>query len=122
MTLGEFRKQTKNLPDDLTLEIYTERYNDSTQPIRLEFDTEGYIEFIIDDDRWDLVDKENSFIIPEGATNGDVVMAILNPYKICEYKYSVHVYMTEKNFWNANYQMNLDSDWWNAPYKKEVKE
>lgn len=55
MTLGEFRKQTKNLSDDLELEIYTERYNDSTHPVRLEFDTEGYIEFIIDDDKWDLV-------------------------------------------------------------------
>lgn len=61
MTLGEFRKQTKNMPDDLELEIYTERFNDSTQPTRLDFDTEGYIEFIIDDDRWDLVDKKNAF-------------------------------------------------------------
>jgi hypothetical protein len=57
MTLGEFREKTKNLSGDLELEIYTERYNDSTQPVRLEFDTEGYIEFIIDDDRWDLVEK-----------------------------------------------------------------
>lgn len=54
MTLGEFREQTRGMSDDLVLEIYTERFNDSTQPIRLEFDTEGYIEFIIDDDRWDL--------------------------------------------------------------------
>ena len=54
MTLGEFRKQTRGMSDDLVLEIYTERFNDSTQPIRLEFDTEGYIEFIINDDRWDL--------------------------------------------------------------------
>ena len=37
-------------------------------------------------------------VIPDNATNGDMVMAILNPYKICEYKYSVHVYMTEKKF------------------------
>jgi hypothetical protein len=51
-------------------------------------------------------------------TNGEVIQTMLNPYKICEYKYSVHVYMTEKDFWNGNYQMNLDSDWWNAPYKK----
>ena len=54
MTLGEFREQTKELSDDLVLEFYSERYNDSTQPIRLEFDTGGYIEFIIDDDRWCL--------------------------------------------------------------------
>jgi hypothetical protein len=61
MTLGEFRKQTKDMSDDLELEIYTERFNDSTQPIRLEFDTEGYIEFVIDDDRWNLIDKKSTF-------------------------------------------------------------
>ena len=55
MTLGEFREQTKGMSDDLILEFYSERYNDSTQPKYLEFDTEGYIEFIIDDDRWNLV-------------------------------------------------------------------
>lgn len=60
MTLGEFREQTKSLSDDLELEIYTEKYNDSTQPIRLDFDTEGYIEFIIDDDRWNLVGKQSN--------------------------------------------------------------
>lgn len=58
MTLGEFRKQTKNMSDDLELEIYTERFNDSTQPTKLDFNTEGYIEFIIDDDRWGLVERE----------------------------------------------------------------
>ncbi len=60
--------------------------------------------------------------IKEEMTNGDMIEAMLNPYKICEYKYSVHVYMTEKDFLNGNYQMNLDSDWWYAPYKKEVEE
>ena len=54
MTLGELKEQTKGLSDDLVLEFYSEKYNDSTQPTRLEFDTEGYIEFIIDDDRWCL--------------------------------------------------------------------
>lgn len=54
MTLGEFREQTKGLSDDLVLEFYSERYNDSTQPTRLEFNTEGYVEFVINDDRWSL--------------------------------------------------------------------
>jgi hypothetical protein len=58
MTLGEFRKQTKNMSDDLELEIYTERFNDSTQPTKLDFTTEGYIEFIINDDRWGLVEQK----------------------------------------------------------------
>jgi hypothetical protein len=54
MTLGEFRKQTKDLSPDLELEIYSEKYNDSTLPVKLDFETQGYIEFIIDDNRWKL--------------------------------------------------------------------
>lgn len=54
MTLGEFREQTKDLSPDLELEIYSEKYNDSTLPVKLEFETQGYIEFIIDDNRWKL--------------------------------------------------------------------
>lgn len=54
MTLGEFREATKGMSDDLDLEFYSERYNDSTRPIKLEFNTQGYIEFIIDDDRWNF--------------------------------------------------------------------
>jgi len=56
-------------------------------------------------------------VIPKNATNGDMVKAMLNPYKICEYKYNVHIYMTERDFWKAEYQMNCDTSWWNAPYK-----
>lgn len=54
MTLGEFREQTKDLSPDLELEIYSEKYNDSTLPVKLEFEPQGYIEFIIDDNRWKL--------------------------------------------------------------------
>ncbi len=55
-------------------------------------------------------------IMPKNATNGDMIKAMLNPYKICEYEYSVHIYMTEKDFRKAEYQMNCDTSWWNAPY------
>lgn len=54
--------------------------------------------------------------LSENATNGDIIKAIFNPYKICEYEYSVHVYMTEEDFWKAEYQMNYDTSWWNTPY------
>ena len=60
--------------------------------------------------------------LPENATNGDVIKAIFNPYKICEYEYSVHVYMTEEDFWRADFQMNYDTSWWNALYKTENKD
>ena len=57
--------------------------------------------------------------IPENATNGDMIKTMFNPYKICEYEYSVHVYRTEEDFWKADYQMNYDTSWWNTPYKVE---
>ena len=60
--------------------------------------------------------------LSENATNGDVIKAIINPYKICEYEYSVHIYMTEEDFWKADYQMNYNASWWNAPYKVESEE
>jgi hypothetical protein len=69
-------------------------------------------------DLYHNIPTANVIPIPEGATNGDMIKVMLNPYKICEYKYSVHVYMTEKDFLNGNYQMNLDSDWWYAAYKE----
>ncbi len=55
--------------------------------------------------------------IPKNVTNGDVIKAMLNPYKICEYEYSVHIYMTEKDFWKSDYLMNCSARWWNAPWK-----
>lgn len=70
-----------------------------------------------------IVEAENKELrtkIPKGATNGDMIKAMFNPYKICEYEYSVHVYMTEKDFWESVYQMNCHTRWWNAPYESEV--
>ena len=55
-------------------------------------------------------------------TNGDVIKDLFNPYKICEYKYSVHVYLTEEDFWKADYLINCHTSWWNAPYQPKEKE
>ena len=66
--------------------------------------------------------REQTRWISVGTTYGDVIKAIFNPYKVCEYKYGVHVYMTEEDFWKADFQMNFDANWWNAPYKTESEE
>lgn len=120
MTLGEFKEQTRGISDDLELEIYSERYNELTQPKHIEFDTEGYIDFIIDDDRWDLVDKESIFIIPDGATNGDIIKAVFPKCK--EYKRKVTVEVDINIYGDIWYLSEFDLDWWNEPYKKEVEE
>lgn len=57
--------------------------------------------------------------IPENPTNGDMIKAIFNPYKICKYEFNVHIYMTERDFEESDYQMKYDRSWWNAPYKAE---
>jgi len=59
---------------------------------------------------------KNIVVIAHGATNGDVIKIILHPYKICEYEYSVHVYMTEEDFWKSNYIINCSMSWWKQPY------
>lgn len=56
------------------------------------------------------------------VTNGDMIKAMFNPYKICKYEFNVHVYMTERAFEETDYQMNYDRRWWNAPYKAESEE
>ena len=61
----------------------------------------------------------NAIIIPEGATNGDMIKAMFNPYKICKYEFNVRIYMTERAFEESDYQMYYDRRWWNAPYKAE---
>jgi hypothetical protein len=68
----------------------------------------------------DFQEEVKAIPIPKGATFGGMVTTMLNPYKICEHEYNVHVYMTEEDFLKADYQMNCSADLWNAPYKKEV--
>ena len=55
--------------------------------------------------------------LPNNPTNGDMIKAMYSPYKVCEHKYAVHIYLTVEDFIKADYQMNFDIDWWNAPYK-----
>lgn len=60
--------------------------------------------------------------IPDNATNGDVIKALYNPYRIFEYvNSSVHVYLTEDSFNIGEYEMNFNWDWWNAPYRREAE-
>ena len=61
----------------------------------------------------------NAVVIPKGATNGNVFISTYNPYKAFLHEYAVHVYMTEKDFVCAEYQMNFDRGWWDSPYKEK---
>lgn len=62
---------------------------------------------------------DKALIIPENPTNGDMIKAMFNPYKICKYEFNVHIYMTERDFEESDYQMNYDRRWWNALYNAE---
>lgn len=112
MTLGEFRERTKGMSDDLELEFYSERYNDSTQPVRLDFSTEGHIEFIIDDDRWNLVDKRGIFVIPTDATNGDMIKAMFPDLDV-EIEGDYVTCWIDEHRW-----IGFDLSWWNVPYRR----
>lgn len=82
--------------------------------------TEGYDEHL--DKRFDYQIRfavKKGTPLPQNPTNGDVIKAMFNPYKIWEYEDSVRIYMTEEDFWKADYQMNYDPSWWNAPYGGE---
>lgn len=49
--------------------------------------------------------------LPKDATNGDVIRAIVNPYRIIERPYFVTVYVTEKDFNNGYCHLSIDEDW-----------
>ena len=59
--------------------------------------------------------------IPEGATNGDMIKTVFPNAKVRTnyYTYCVDV----KLEYHSQYDTGLlfDKDWWNAPYKREVK-
>lgn len=74
------------------------------------------------DDCIDNFGIHNASIVSQTTTNGDIIEAMFNPYKICKYEFNVRIYMTERDFEESDYQMNFDRRWWNAPYKAESEE
>lgn len=54
------------------------------------------------DDRVEPYKNVNAIIIPEGATNGDM-MAVVFP---------------DKSTFNGGEGLYFNKDWWNAPYRK----
>ena len=60
----------------------------------------------------------NAIKIPPNATNGDMIKAIFPNVKY--YMYCVEV----KLEYHSQYDTGLlfDKKWWNAPYKREIKE
>ena len=69
-------------------------------------------------------DLERIFIIPKGATNGDVIKA-LYPNRTFFNEDSCSVTMkeygkTEEDVEYLTY-IDFDGDWWNAPYKEGAR-
>lgn len=71
------------------------------------------------DDGIDDYNIHNASIVSKNTTNGDMIKAMFNPYKICKYEFNVSIYMTERDFEESDYQMKFDRSWWNAPYNTE---
>lgn len=70
-------------------------------------------------------EKLNAIIIPEGATNGDMIMAMFANCEVSIHEYmgikcgvDVKIYFSENESFTAWFPSCL----WNAPYKKEVDE
>ena len=61
--------------------------------------------------------RNHSIIIPEGATNGDMIKAMFPSSEVREIMDDL-VHYTLDGYVGAY----TPKDWWNTPYKKEVKE
>lgn len=63
------------------------------------------------------VRKENSFIFPDNATNGDVLKCLLyGKAIITEFIHDVNISV------NNTVVGQFDREWWNSPYKRGDKE
>lgn len=54
----------------------------------------------------------NAVIIPDNATNGDMIMALFDVKEVRKYRTRVTAWLSSVN--PIDFQLN----WWNAPYKK----
>lgn len=54
----------------------------------------------------------NAIIIPEGATNGDMIEAMFPNLKGKEKAFAIHLYV------NKDKVGEVSMDWWNAPFRK----
>lgn len=80
-----------------------------------------------DNDKVKPYTKVDAIIIPEGATNGDIFKIVFG------YEPAIDAVVCNKEDWcgasepckycisNPN-NIGREEEWWNAPYKKEVKE
>ena len=68
------------------------------------------------DDNCGLVheaDTVNAIVIPEGATNGDVIKAMFPNFHTDEMSHTI---------WVGYDDMSFRKEWWNAPYKAESED
>lgn len=61
----------------------------------------------------------NAIIIPEDATNGDVIKAMFPKAWGSDY---IDIFNKFTLYIDDDHELEVDIDWWNAPYKKEVEE
>ena len=59
---------------------------------------------------------KNGKVIPDNATNGDMIKALFDVKEIEEMKHCVFVTIY------PDYDTRFIKDWWNAPYKKGEQE
>ena len=52
----------------------------------------------------------NAIVIPEGATNGDMIMALFPNASVYEHNGG--------STYSVNNEYNFNTTWWNAPYKE----
>lgn len=60
----------------------------------------------------------DAIIIPEGATNGDMIRALFPNVEITDKGFH-NIAVTFGDYRNQMYPNRYDEEWWNAPYYKE---
>lgn len=72
------------------------------------------------------IESDNAIIIPEGATNGDMIKAMFPSARVSQIFLISNddevYYVTVEKVDGITNEMRVMKSWWNAPYKKEVEE
>lgn len=63
---------------------------------------------------------KNAIEYNEYTTNGELFEKAHNPFKVIRHEkaHTVHVYLTEEDFLQACHHIIFETEWYDAPYKK----
>lgn len=82
-----------------------------------------YMQWMADVNAIKELKPEKAIVIPEGATNGDMMKTMFPNINFCDMAYTVHATTNvTSNGVKGGISYDFWKEWWNAPYRVEREE